>query len=214
VNPRTFSIRTSRTARYHVSGNPERPKEVWFLLHGYGQLAEDFLLSCGALVAKDRLLVAPEALSRFYTKGLFEHVGASWMTKSEREHEIDDYVAYLDAVCEAVLGGLTEPVRVCVLGFSQGAATASRWVAMGDVPAARLVCWAGDVPGDIPNAAQSLRGVQLSIVFGTRDRLITAERRDQFLERLDLAGLEYELIPFEGVHELDEATLRAVGRAG
>ncbi len=49
------------------------------------------------------------------------------MTKEDRENEIADYVDFLDAVFGEVV---TPGARVTVLGFSQGVATAARWLAL------------------------------------------------------------------------------------
>ena len=207
------SLQVRRTARYFVAGEQRTPDEVWFLLHGYGQLARNFLASCASLQAPNRLLVAPEALARFYTRGFFEAPGASWMTREWREEEIRDYVAYLDAVSAEVLGALNHrPAVVAVLGFSQGAATASRWVAYGKSRADRLICWAGDVAHDIPDAATALGGVELVMVFGTRDDLLTEERRRTFELRMDQAGLRYRTVTFAGGHRMDGPTLAVLGR--
>src|SRR5258705_7905505 len=88
----------SRMARYFTIGRPDR--EVWFVLHGYGQLAARFLSRFEPLDDGGRLIVAPEALSRFYlTEDSAERrVGASWMTREDRLTEIEDYVQYLEAV--------------------------------------------------------------------------------------------------------------------
>jgi predicted esterase len=37
-------IAISKTARYYITGKPStKINSVWFVLHGYGQLAEDFI---------------------------------------------------------------------------------------------------------------------------------------------------------------------------
>ena len=94
-------ITVSRAARYFTLGRLER--EVWFVLHGYGQLAGRFLRHFDPIDDGSRLVVAPEGLSRFYvSENSAERVGATWMTKEDRLAEIDDYVRYLDAVYAAV----------------------------------------------------------------------------------------------------------------
>ncbi len=195
------SITVSRTARYLVLGNTDTARETWVLLHGYGQLASDFLESCRALATPERLLVAPEGLSRFYGRGFSESPGASWMTREAREDEIRDYVGYLDAVAAELprVGPLT------VLGFSQGAATATRWAALGAARPRRIICWAGDVAHDI--SGSSLNGVELTIVHGTRDRLLDEGRREVLRKRLEAMGLSYGTLTFEGGHRMDSATL-------
>jgi len=91
---------TSRSARYFTLGTPEHAGDLWFVCHGYGQLAARFLERFHPLEAEGRCIVAPEGLSRFYlTESPTERrVGASWMTREDRLHEIDDYLRYLDGV--------------------------------------------------------------------------------------------------------------------
>ncbi len=60
-------ISVTRTARYYTLGEISRGvAEVWFVCHGYGQLAERFIRHFAALDDGTRLVVAPEALGRFY----------------------------------------------------------------------------------------------------------------------------------------------------
>ncbi|MFN8394410.1 MAG: hypothetical protein U0176_07030 [Bacteroidia bacterium] len=54
------------------------------------------------------------------------------MTKEDRLHEIQDYVAYLDAVLANGTGDQDLP-EVVLLGFSQGATTAWRWLMKGKI---------------------------------------------------------------------------------
>src|SRR5881396_879853 len=128
-------LTVSRTARYFTLGeSPRGVEEVWFACHGYAQLAGRFLEKLRVLEDRKRYVVAPEGLSRFYlTESPAERrVGASWMTREDRLHEIDDYVRYLDALYREVLGRVDGPAaRVAALGFSQGTATVSRWAALG-----------------------------------------------------------------------------------
>src|SRR5258706_11376012 len=90
-------IQTTRTARYYFLGSLEgEVKELWYVLHGYAQRAEDFIKNFLLVAAEGVVIIAPEALSRFYTKGFAGEVAASWMTREDRTHEIEDYVRYLD----------------------------------------------------------------------------------------------------------------------
>ncbi len=210
---REHHVSVSRTARYFTLGEPIR--EVWFVLHGYGQLAARFLKSFTLLDDGGRLVVAPEALSRFYMDPANrEKVGASWMTREDRLNEIADYVRYLDAVSGEVLGRLDRrAVRVHVLGFSQGTATASRWATFGTPRVDRLVLWGGEVPPDLDLAAarERLASLDLVLVAGSRDELYTPKVLARDEERLRAAGIAYRVIRFEGGHEIDDAVLRQIG---
>src|SRR5437016_12026021 len=146
-------IGVSRTARYFTLGESlQGVAEVWFVCHGYGQLAARFLEKLRVLDDGRRYLVAPEGLSRFYLSEspTERRVGATWMTREDRLAEIDDYVAYLDAVCADVFTSLDRVlVTVHALGYSQGASTVSRWAALGKAKIDRLTLWGGEFPPDL-----------------------------------------------------------------
>lgn len=216
-----------RSARCAVRG-PEDPgdvRELWIVLHGYGQLAADMVAGLSALDDGTRLLVAPEALSRFYdARGeLSRHhearVGASWMTREDRLLEIQDILDWLQQAYESYAARVPTGATVHVLGFSQGAAAASRWVAAGRVPARHLICWGASLAPELElgatGAAENpLRRAKCSIVIGERDEFVTATHVAAERARLDAAGFPYELVSFTGGHRLDDETLRRVARAG
>ena len=172
----SHAIQVQKTARYFTLGSlSEQTETLWFVCHGYGQLANYFLRKFEILADDKTLIIAPEALSRFYLEGNGGKAGASWMTKEARLDEIEDYLSYLNAVFEQVTVG-NDPSRfkINVLGFSQGVATASRWVTSGAVRADKLILYAGLLPDDLDQekAQVLLNNLQLSLVFGTDDELI------------------------------------------
>jgi predicted esterase len=158
-------------------------------------------------------VVAPEGLSRFYVDGLDTHeqVGASWMTREARAAEISDYVAYLDAAVRRLRPEGALP-RLRVLGFSQGAATASRWALLGDCPVDRLVLWGGAPAHDLDLAthADALQALDLLLVFGTDDPYVSAERRAAVRRRLAAHNIPASIRTFEGGHRLDADALRTL----
>lgn len=212
------SISVPRTARYATLGTlNDSTKQVWFVCHGYSQLAEDFIRYVSILDDGSRFIVAPEALSRFYVKTGSGKIGASWMTKADRENEIQDYVRYLDALHEHVFRD-KDPgsVSLHVLGFSQGVATASRWAALGKGNPDGLVLWAEFLPPefDTPQTARALRNLHLTTVFGDADEYITAEAIDRHTDRLRGLGLEFEVVIFDGGHRMDKKTLLGIAQGG
>jgi predicted esterase len=127
------------------------------------------------------------------------------MTREDREQEIRDYVDYLDAVYAKVAPGAR---HVTALGFSQGAATACRWVARGTARVDRLILWAGELPPEIDVVrlgARLARGVVL--VEGTSDTYEAWVNRAGSAERLTAAGVPVESVAFEGGHRLDGEVL-------
>lgn len=206
--------------RYWTDGDAAGATDLWIILHGYGQLAGDFLAAAGGLPGPGRLVVAPEALSRFYGQAadgashVGAPVGASWMTREDRDHEIEDYVGYLDVVLSRVMAALVQAPRIHVLGFSQGVATAARWVAAGGVRPATLVLWGSLPPGDLDEAGrQRFDGLDVRIVHGTADHLISADAVRTAVTRLQRAGAQVRVETFEGGHRLDRAVLGALAMA-
>jgi predicted esterase len=191
------------------------------VLHGYGQLAARFIRHFAPLADGTRLIVAPEALSRFYlehparTSSAHARIGASWMTREDREAEIADQVEYLDAVCDAVLASLGDATPgVHVLGFSQGVATATRWLAHGRTRASHVILWSGRIPADLfPLPADNpLRAARIDVVTGADDPLATPEVLDEQRELVSRNGLIVTSHRHAGGHRIDGATLSAVAR--
>jgi predicted esterase len=212
-------LSVTRSARYFTLGDSARGvAEVWFLCHGYGQLAGRFLEKLRGLDDGRRYLVAPEGLSRFYLSEspTERRVGASWMTREDRLTEIEDYVRYLDAVYAAVFRELDRTrVTVHALGFSQGAPTVSRWAATGTGLIDRLVLWGGEFPPDLDLSREStverLRAARLTLVYGRSDEFITPKVVATTTARLRQHAIPYKEIVFDGGHEVSAAVLPELG---
>ena len=192
------------------------------MCHGYGELAQGFLANFEPVADASRTIIAPEALSRFYLDGtrggshVASSVGATWMTREDRDHEIADQVSYLDTLYDVVMAGvaLDAAPRVTVLGFSQGVATVCRWLDRGRTRAHRLVCWGGAIPDDVALADGSpIRASALSLVVGSRDVYATPDRVAQQEARLRAAGMPFRTLGFVGGHRLDDATILALAAA-
>lgn len=210
-------IRVHRTARFYQLGMPgAATRELWVVCHGYGQLAASFAAALEPIDDASRVVVAPEALSRFYLDdpakqhGPESPIGATWMTRADRDSEIVDYVEYLDSVASTVRREIGRDVPVVALGFSQGVATVCRWAALGGVAIQRLIVWGGTIPSDLPGdrGAQLFRGASVTLVAGTADRLVplAAMKRDQ--QALAGRGVPARFVTHDGGHALSSATLR------
>jgi len=217
---REHHLAVRRTARYYSLGEigPETAR-IGFVCHGYRQLAGRFLESFRPLDDGRTVVFAPEGLSRFYLGAtLGEHgpdarIGSSWMTREDRAHEIDDYVAYLDALYERVLEGVGPPAcEVFALGFSQGAATASRWVTQGKARVDRLILWGGLLPPDLDLPANRARldALRVTMVTGSRDQFFTEARLEEEKARLDAHGITSTFVRFDGGHVIKADVLAEV----
>ncbi len=194
-------IEVSRTARYWALGEgSDHITEIWYVLHGYGQLAQFFLRKFQGQERSGRLIIAPEGAHRFYKEGYSGRVGASWMTKEDRVHDIQDYIRYLDHLHDKI--SQEHPgAEVKVLGFSQGAATASRWVNYGNVNASALCLWASIFPPDMELSMDKLT-LPIYLVYASDDEFLHAEATQQHIALLQYKGLAPIVIRFEGRHDI------------
>ena len=212
----SFHLTTPRTARCFTLGEPGPDvTDLWIACHGYGQSAEAFLHEFEVIAQPRRLIVAPEALSRFYMAApgaphrKDTPVGGAWMTREDRDAEISDYVTYLDALLKLLRQQVSPDARVRALGFSQGMPTIYRWLALGAEPVDESILWAGELPRDTDDAAvkTKLGEAPVSLIAGTNDRYISPAMFHAFTTRLQRAGLKVHPRTFDGGHRLDRETL-------
>ncbi len=203
-----------RTARYCTLGElTDKTQEIWFVCHGYGQLAPYFIKKFEPIAAENRLIVAPEALSRFYLEGFSGRVGATWMTREERTTEIDDYVNYLNLLYDNILGGkdITH-LKINILGFSQGTATACRWVMNRHIKFDRLILWAGYFANGIEDviAPDLLTDKEVVLVYGTQDEFLKQIDVVKYEANIRQAIPQLRVITFEGGHTVEAEALLKV----
>lgn len=210
--PQRHCLLVPRTARYFILGEPgPEATELWIVCHGYLQTADRFLRAFAPAHRPGRVIAAPEGLSRAYVDGTQNQVGASWMTRVERETEITDYVRFLDLVAADLVPRLSPSVlRLEVHGFSQGAATAARWAINGALAVDQLVLWGGGVPPDLdlPQLREALRS-PLHLMVGDEDPYLSAEAVAREVARLEEAVVPHRLIRFPGGHRVEVSALPA-----
>ncbi len=175
-----------------------------FVLHGYGQLAKYFIQKFDKIVELGYNVVAPEGLHRFYLKGNSGRVGASWMTKENRELDIANYISYLNEVYRQVKKQ-KKWNKIVVLGFSQGVATAFRWVADGQIKPNQLLICSGMIPPDVNLEENSavFDSIDMTYFTGKQDPFRTEEAVVSFQARLKSFNHPIEVIEFDGVHEVN-----------
>ncbi len=216
MKPTPHNIETTKTARYYSLGSFEVVKELWICLHGYAHRAESFIENFLPIATDDRLIIAPEGLSRFYTKGFGGTVGASWMTREDRENEISDYVIYLKKLYKEVLGKCTsKPNRIVLFGFSQGVPAILRSVAEAGIKVDEIVMWSGDVPRDLnfKGFISNAKDMRKWLVYSKTDPLVRQEIYSETEMLLKSHSIAYEVLHFEGGHEIPDAALKElVGR--
>jgi len=197
----------TKTARYYTS-TASKPRAICYALHGYGQLAPYFIRKFEALAREDILFVVPEGLHRFYVQGTDGRVGASWMTREERLDDIADYQGYLQKLQEQIEERYPVEKRF-LLGFSQGVATACRWLTEARQPFQALINWAGAFPPDLDYqvAYRQLVDVPTYLVLGDADPYISEERFAEHLQFLHEQKITVKVRRFAGAHQIPAAPL-------
>lgn len=194
-------LQTPRTARIFTHGKlSEKTRLIWIVAHGYGFLAEYFIKKFEELDPEEHYVIVPEALSRFYLKELSGRVGASWMTTEDRDHEIRDYISYLDNVYETLISH--SGAKIVALGFSQGASTMARWAVNTHKSLDRIVFWGGTIPNDCFGQLDKLNKLHPCLLVGDQDEFISKERMEEVLKTFDNLGLTFSHIFYNGGHAI------------
>lgn len=199
--------------RYEVLGTPGHEiEQLWIVCHGHGQLAKYFIKKFSCLNDGKHLIVAPEGLFRYYLEGFTGRVGATWMTKEDRVSDIQNYLNFLSTVFNEIRPRLKKEVHITLLGFSQGAATISRFATQTDVDFDRLILWAGIFPPDLPplESHRKLSDKECILVYGLQDQYLTEARIKEQEAIAETIKVTPEVLTFEGAHELYENLIQQI----
>ena len=207
-------VEVPRTGRYfRLNSVQPQTKNVWIVFHGYGQLAKYFIKHFEDLDENEHCIIAVEGLSRFYVDGLSGRVGASWMTKEDREQEIIDQSNYIKIVLKDVgIDPTSSDHNFIVMGFSQGTATAIRWMTNNAIRPKHLVMWAGSFPHDV-DASQKpeiFQGLSLHYAYGLEDPFLQNVDMNEKLKEMKKTGVEINSWTFDGKHVMDKTTLAKI----
>ena len=198
-------LKAPKTFRYWISGDLEKASKLLIVLHGYGQLAEFFIRKFKD-ISEDYIVVAPEGMHRFYLNGTSGRVGASWMTKEDRESDIADNLNWLSQLF-VELNKQKSFEKTILLGFSQGGATAARWFYNKKVPFDQLILWASVFPPDLERP-QINSNSNNYFVIGTDDEYYNAEAQKNEIEFYEKIG--FQTLQFEGKHDIEIYALNGI----
>ena len=205
------NISISKKARYFQLGKiSEQTKTIWFVFHGYGMLSQYFIKKFKNLENNQTVIISPEALSKFYIGKNYDRVGASWITKEDKINDIDDNNNYLNSLFQSTTKNINlNSINIHVLGFSQGGATACRWILNSSIKINSLALWGADIPIDC--LSENNRGkwnqFKTTLIVGKRDEFISDENKKEFTKILNAYNLDYELIEYNGTHKIIEEVL-------
>lgn len=198
------SISIQKNTRYYTCGDISKASRLLVVLHGYGQSAFFFLKKFEFLISKGYYIIAPEGMHRFYLEGTSGRVGASWMTREARLDDIQDNFNYLESLVSKIQEQ-NSFLSVDVLGFSQGAATTTRWFEHSKISFRSLVLWASVFPEDVHSDFSRNHASKCFFVLGTQDPYFDMEIEKESLKTYE--KLKFEIIRFEGKHEMNQQVL-------
>lgn len=205
--PEEHHIEVRKTTRYFVLGEaPSDSEKILIALHGYGQLPAYFIRHFEPLIAAGWTVIAPEGLHRFYQAGTNGRVGASWMTKEDRETDMSDYITYLNQLANHLNLSDRKPF---LLGFSQGVATAARWACMGDMQFERLIFWSGVFPPDLDwdHGIEPLKQTPIDVAFGDADPFFDEDILRDTSVLLEAHKISHQPHVFHGGHSVNSQLL-------
>jgi len=199
-------LQVQKTARYFSLGElTAATQSVWIVLHGYGYHGHFFLKRFESIASEKRFIVAPEGLSKFYKDGVYGKVGASWMTKEDRLHEIEDNIHYLEKLTDSIFEKIDRAaVQLNVVGFSQGGATMVRWLAESSYQVDNLVLWSTSIPHDFDyeKEARMFDGSKNFLIVGKQDEFLEWIKIDELREQITKSKIQIEEHWFDGKHEI------------
>jgi len=211
------SIQFQYETPYFQSHEPTgKEQAIWIVLHGYGQLAEFFIRKFIPFASEERLFIAPEGTNHSYLKDFQGRVGANWMTSYQRETAIGNNHRYLNGMMDEVLSDFEQVPRIHLLGFSQGAATATRWASQWEGSLDSLILWGGGFAHDLvlEVAKEKFASTEVILVHGLKDELVTEESKKRQEELLLELGKPLNLVTFSGGHEIDLKTVERIINQG
>ena len=211
------SIQFSYETTYFLSHEPTgKEKEIWIVLHGYGQLAEFFIRKFIPHASENRLFIAPEGTNHSYLQEFQGRVGANWMTSYNRETAIANNHRFLNRMMEEILLYFSSTTKIHLLGFSQGAATGTRWASQWTGNLDSLVLWGGGFAHDLALnlAKEKFAPTAVLLVHGAQDELITEESKKRQEALLIDIGKPLNVLTFEGGHEINPSFLEKIINQG
>ena len=206
-----YKIRTEKTGHYFTHGTiTPSTRFIWVCLHGYGQLAKNFIQKFEFLDPSHHYVIVPEGLNRFYFEGVNERPVASWMTREDRLDEIADYIQFLESLRSKNSWEKNQDAKIIYVGFSQGVTTILRWMQDVAPRVDHLILWAGGLPDDILYEHRKLyfQNIDVHYFIGDKDPYIKVEMVSEKRKLFEDIGLNVKLQTYIGDHRVSEDVLK------
>ena len=189
-----------------------KTKNIWIIFHGYGQLSKFFIRRFDILDKKENYIIAPQGLSKFYTDKHYQNVGASWLTREDKNIDFKSQLSYLNSVIAQISSKVKmNNYKINLFGFSQGVSTLCRLTQNIDFQIDNIIMWAGWIPSEFFNLSiESCKNSNFIYVMGKKDKYfdlkLINEYKNEFIKKK--YRFNYEL--FNGEHKVDRKVLKKI----
>jgi predicted esterase len=205
MNEKQVSYQTVNTYST-LNDQTEKTENVWVVFHGIGYLSKYFLKYFRHLNQQKNYIIAPQAPSKYYLNGKYEHVGASWATRENTQQEIQNALAYLDEVYENE--GLKNAKNLIFFGYSQGVSVVTRWMAQRQIEPSMLILNSGRIPSELKPSDFAFFEGQVNFVYGTEDPFIDKDfLASEEMRIKELFPKNLKFVPFNGGHEVNQQVI-------
>ncbi len=210
MNIQTKNFQINKTVRYSTYGDlTEKTKYFWFALHGSRMLCEQVLYKFSEFDTTEHFIVAPEAFNRLYAKDFGGDVVATWMTKRDRLHEINDIGNYLSSLYKHFETMMPDNCHKILLGFSQGGTMGFRWLNQAKINFQTFIAYSCWIPEeiDLSQAKTDWKELQLIYTYGLQDQFLkpsSIEKLEMVVEKNNLPLIRDS---YEGDHRIDRENL-------
>jgi predicted esterase len=132
------------------------------------------------------------------------------MTKEDRLTDIQNQISYMNQVYKTIETEVDNGVKLIVLGFSQGTATALRWIVNQNISPYKLLLWAGTIPPDLKaeNENADISKIDTIILKGDTDPYSGTIYMKQMDDWLKFYKINYKLVNYSGGHSIHIETLK------
>ena len=191
----------------------DKTENIWIVFHGYGQLSKYFIRRFDVLEGDKNYIIAPQGLSKFYVDEDFKNVGASWLTKEDKESDLLNQQKYLIKLMDELKSKIDfSKIKINLFGFSQGVSAFTRLLINYNMKIDNIIIWAGWVPDEFFNINKNvLKDTNLFFVVGNKDKYYNNPIMKGYIEKFKKTlNKEIDYFVFDGGHIVDRKVLKKI----
>ena len=191
----------------------DKTENIWIVFHGYGQLSKYFIRRFDVLEGDKNYIIAPQGLSKFYVDEDFKNVGASWLTKEDKESDLLNQQKYLIKLMDELKSKIDfSKIKINLFGFSQGVSAFTRLLINYNMKIDNIIIWAGWVPDEFFNINKDiLKDTNLFFVVGNKDKYYNNPIIKGYIEKFKKTlNKEIDYFVFDGGHIVDRKVLKKI----